>query len=102
LKPTKAPRENHDISEIIKMKNNETMSVDNIRGSIEAMRSNQAGADEVTRAIKNEMGKIKDFTRNTDQALEGIRDQQGQVTPMNWIPPRFGGIHKRRHHKGKQ
>jgi hypothetical protein len=69
-------------------------ALDNIGGRIEAMRTNQAGADEVMRAINNEMGNMRDFTRNTDQALETIRNQQRQITPMNFIPPQFGGTIK--------
>jgi hypothetical protein len=69
-------------------------ALDNIGGRIEAMRTNQVGADEVMRAINNEMGNMRDFTRNTDQALETIRNQQRQITPMNFIPPQFGGTIK--------
>jgi hypothetical protein len=69
-------------------------ALDNIVLRIEAMRTDQVGADEVMRAINNEMGNMRDFTRNTDEALEAIRNQQRQMTPMNFIPPQFGGTLK--------
>jgi hypothetical protein len=57
------------------------------------MRTDQMGTDGVMRAINNEMDNMREFTRNTDETLEAIRNQQ-KISPMNFMPPQFGGTLK--------
>jgi hypothetical protein len=39
------------------------------------------------------MDNMRQFTRNTDETLEAIRNQQ-KISPMNFMPPQFGGTLK--------